>query len=263
MTPRELREKKIKELEAQKFKPHQRISNNFINSAILDLNKNALKTVFYLSTILDKFDFTKPMDTVEIDLREMFKHTGITAEIVKNNLKAMQKTSITFANEKEEIEEFIVLIPRIEFFYGKNKVKIDIYSKIAKLIIDVKDNYSYTPMNIKAILDLSNKHSFRLLPILNMISRFDCTKVDGSKSNIPKRKTYRLVDMNDMFGTNYKSFYDLEKKILIPVKEELDSSSSLTFIYEVNTEKLGAGRPKAISITIDVIEQNHYQGKLF
>jgi len=254
MTPRELRKKQAKALENQKFRPHQKISNNFINSAILDLNKNALKTVFYLSTVLQDFDFKKPMDTVEIDLREMFKHTGITADVVKSNLKSMQKTSITFVNEKEKIEEFIVLIPRIEFLYGENKVKIDMYSKIAKLFIDVKHNYAYTPMNIKAILSLKNKHSFRLLPILNMISRFD--------KNIAKRKVYLLEDINDIFGTSYKRFADVERYILKPVKEELGSISKTTFVYKINFEKLGAGRPKATSVTIDVVQKNTIQGKL-
>lgn len=262
MTPRELKEKKLKELEIQKYRPHQAISNNFINSAILNLNENALKTIFYLSTILDKFDFNKKIDTVEIDLRQMFKHTGITSEIVRKNLKSMQKTSITFVDEKEEIEECVTLIPRIEFYYGKGKVKIDIYSKIAKLIIDVKDTYSYTPMNINTILKLKNKHSFRLLPILNMISRFSKKKPDGTIVDLPKRKKYSLASVNDIFGTNYKSFYEIERKILKPTKEELDNSSSLTFIYQVNTEKLGSGRPKATSVVIDVVERNSYQGKL-
>ena len=255
MTPRELREKKLNQLQEQKFRPHQKISNNFINSAILDLNKNALKTIFYLSTILDSFNFKKDLDTIEIDLRLMFKHTGLTADIVKDNLKGMQKTNITFVNEKEEIEEFIVLIPRIEFLYGQNKVRIDIYSKIAKLIIDVKDNYNYTPMNIKTILSLKNKHSFRLLPVLNMLSRYS--------NNVGKRKSYGLGDLNDMFGTNYTTLYEVQRKILSPVKEELDNSSNITFIYKVNSEKLGAGRPKATSIVIDVIERNQIQARLF
>jgi len=254
MTPRELKEKKLKELQKQKFSSHQKISNNFINSAILDLNKNALKTVFYLSTILDNFNFSKNVDTLEIDLREMFKHTGITADIVKNNLKAMQKTSITFINEEEEIEEHIVLVPRIEFLYGKNKVKIDMYSKIAKLFIDVKNNYAYTPMNIKAILSLKNKHSFRLLPVLNMINRYS--------DDVAKRRKYNLNDLNDLFGTSYKSFYDIEINILKKVKAELDNTSKISFIYEIITEKLGAGRPKATAIIIDVINKNTVQGKL-
>ena len=59
MTPREAREKKLKKLEEQKVKPLQKISNNFIQSEIFNLNKNALKTVFYLASILEKFDYSK------------------------------------------------------------------------------------------------------------------------------------------------------------------------------------------------------------
>ena len=33
-------------------------------------------------------------------------------------------------------------------------------------------------------------------------------------------------------------------------------------IYQIDSEKLGAGRPKATTITIDVVEKNHYQGRL-
>ena len=69
--------------------------------------------------------------------------------------------------------------------------------------------------------------------------------------------------MNDMFGTNYKRFADLKRSVLDPVKEELDNGSTLSFVYQIESEKLGAGRPKATSVTIDVIEKNHYQGKLF
>jgi hypothetical protein len=109
-------------------------------------------------------------------------------------------------------------------------------------------------MNIKTILSLKNKHSFRLLPVLNMLSRYG--------ENVGKRKSYGLGDLNDMFGTNYTTLYEVQRKILAPVKEELDNSSNITFVYEVNSEKLGAGRPKATSIIIDVIERNQVQGRL-
>ena len=68
--------------------------------------------------------------------------------------------------------------------------------------------------------------------------------------------------MNEFFGTNHRSLYDIEKKILVPVKEELDSHSKLSFVYEINFINLGKGRPKANNITIDVIQKNNYQGKL-
>jgi len=71
-----------------------------------------------------------------------------------------------------------------------------------------------------------------------------------------------LEDFNAFFGTKYKNLYEIERKILIPVKEELDSNSSLTFTYEVNFIQLNKGRPKAHNITIDIVERNSYQGKL-
>lgn len=251
MTPREAREKKLQKLQEQKVKPLQKISNDFIQSEIFNLNKNALKTVFYLASILEKFDYSKELNTLEIDLQKMFKYTEMTATDIKNNLRAMQDTSITFTDENEDIEEFIVLVPRIKFHYGKNRVEIDLYSKIAKLILNVKNNYTF--LNTKALMSLENKHSLRFLPILNLISGYD-----GAK-----RKKYELQDLNAIFGTKYKNLTDISRYILAPVKSELDASSRLSFLYEIDYMSLGKGRPKSTSITIDVIEQKNPQGKLF
>ena len=253
MTPSEYKKLKLKKLEDAKAKPHQRISNNFIDNAINKNNLNAIKTVFYLASILDEFNFDKKIDTLQIDLRKMFKYTEMTAQEIRNNLKAMQETSITFINEKEEWEEHIVLIPRIEFLYGKNIVKVDIYSKIAKLIVDVKQNY--TPINTKTLMTLKSKYSIRLLPLLNTISRYD----EGFK----QIRKFDLESINEFFGTRYKTFTDVKRKILDIAKEELDNNSSLSFNYEINTEKLGQGRPKATSVTIKPISKNNYQSTIF
>jgi len=257
MTPREAKALKQNKLQQQKrMTVHKKISNNFIQSEIFDLNKNALKTVFYLSSILKDFNFNNDLNTVIIDLRKMFKDTGLTAKTVRDNLKAMQKTSITFTtknNDNEiDIEEFISLVPRIEFHYGQNMVEIDLYSKIAKLIIDVQSNY--TMINIKNLMQLKNQHSLRMLPFLNRLAEYS--------DHVAKRKKMDLYDLNALFGTSYKRFVDIERYILKPVKEELDNNSKLTFIYQMNTEKIGAGRPPVTSITIDIITRNSYQAKL-
>lgn len=245
MTPRELKAKQLQELKNQKAKPLRKISNNFINNVLSKNNKNAIKTVYYLASVLNEFDFEKPMDTIKIDLRKMFKYTEMTAQEVRHNLKAMQETSITFVNEEEEIEEFISLVPRVKFHYGKNIVEIDLYSKIARLIIDVKNNYTF--INTKELMQLNNKHSLRLLPLLHTISNYDI--------DIPKRKKMMLEELNEFFGTNYKTMSELERKILSPVKEELDNNSKISFIYEMNFISLGKGRPKIKDVTIDIIER--------
>ncbi len=67
-----------------------------------------------------------------------------------------------------------------------------------------------------------------------------------------------------MFGTNYKKITDLERFILVPVKEELDATSRLSFVYEVHKDKPTAtvGRAKALGVIIDLV-QNTPERTLF
>lgn len=254
MTPREYKRQQLKKLEEQKAKPHQKISNTFIQSAIHKNTAGALKTVFYLASLLEKedIDLSTDLNTLSIDLRQMLKYTGLTVKEIRNNLKSMQETSISFLNEKKKEELMINLLPYIDFRWGKNHIEIKLFTKISKLIIDVKNNYTF--LDTSTLMGLKNKHSLRLLPVLNLISGYD--------KNIAKRKIYELSDLNDLFGTAYKRLQDIDRFILAPVKEELDSSSKLSFIYEINFDNFGKGRPKATNISIDVITKNIYQKKL-
>jgi hypothetical protein len=87
-------------------------------------------------------------------------------------------------------------------------------------------------------------------------------KIANYDEHVGKRKRMELAELNEFFGTKYRSYYDLEQKILIPVKEELDNNSKLTFIYEFNYQSLGRGRPRIKEVVIDVITRNIYQGSL-
>ena len=162
----------------------------------------------------------------------------------------MQETSITFVDEVQDIIEGMSLLPRYKIIAGKHRIEIDIYSRIGKMIIDVKKNYTF--INTKTLMSLKSKHSLRLLPVLNRIAQYS--------DNIGKRKKYELEDLNDLFGTAYKRLQDIERFILVPVKEELDMNSKLTFLHEINFDNFDVGRPKATTITIDVIDNS---GSLF
>jgi len=241
----------------KKPKVHTKIENTFIENAIIHSNVNALKTIYYLSTILTKIDFTDKNDkellTLKIDKREMLKYTDMSAPTLIKTTKQMQKTSITFKDKKEGIIEGMSLLPRYEFIPNKNIVELDLYVRIAKMIVDVKKNY--TMINIKELMKLRKSHSVRMLALLNRISTYKADEWE-----IPKRKRMTLDELNAFFGVNYKKWNMLEKDILKPIKEELDAHSRLSFIYEANYEILGRGRPSFRDVTIDVIEN---QPKLF
>jgi plasmid replication initiation protein len=247
MFPHRAKEKKLKELESQKAKPHQKISNTFIENTVAKNNASAIKTLFYLASILEKIDQNKVKDDKIVGLiistRHMLQYTEMTMPEIKRNIKAMQETSITFTDEKEDTVEGMSLLPRYRIIHGKSKIEIDLYGRIAKMIIDVKSNYTF--INTKTLMNLKSKHSLRLLPVLNMIAGFD--------DDVAKRKRYELKDLNALFGTKYKSLTDIERYILTPIKEELDQNSELSFLHEINFDNFGKGRPKAINITIDLI----------
>lgn len=242
---------------AQKKKPmvHSKVSNTFIENAISDSNLSALKTLYYLSSVLSEVDMEKMQDDkivgIKIDKREMLKFTELSADTIIKTTKQMQKTSITFYDEEGGIEG-MSLLPRYYFVPNKNIVELDLYVRVAKMIINVKKNY--TPMNIKDLMLIKNKHSLRLLALLCRISEYS--------DNVAKRKTMTLEELNLFFGTNYKSWSLIELKIIKPVKEELDANSKFSFVYESNFERLGRGRPSFRDVTIDLLQRQNVQGKL-
>ena len=249
MLPSEFKKLQKQKLEAQKTKVHRKISNTFIESAIQKNNASAIKTIYYLASAIETVKDLDKLDpiqliTIKFDTREMLKYTEMKLPEIKRNLKAMQQTSITFINEEESIEEGINLLPYYKFVYGKHTVEVKLFAKIARLIIDVKRNYSM--LDTKSLMKLKSKHSLKMLPLLYRIANFS--------EDVAKRKTYDLDALNELFGTNYKKFYDIQRYVLDPVKEELDAHSKLSFIHETNYDYFDAGRPKAISITIDVVE---------
>jgi plasmid replication initiation protein len=243
--------KNIEKLQAKKrnIKPkvHQKISNSFIENAISNSNINALKTIYYLSTILQDEDVVgkdpKSLMTIKIDKREMLKFTESSASGIIKTIDQLQKTNITFLDEENKLHEGTSLLPYYGFLANKNTVEIKLFIRIASLIIDVKRKY--TNINVKDLMKLKSPHTLRFLAFLNRISQYD--------KGIPKRKSLTLDELNLFFGTNYKKWNSIEAKILKPIQDELNNISDLSFIYESNFEALGRGRPKFKDVTIDLI----------
>lgn len=250
MLPSEAKKLRLEKLKQQKIKPHQKIANSFIENAIIKSNASAIKTIFYLASILERAELEKVKDDkivgIVLDTKQMLQYTEMTMPEIKRNIKAMQQTSITFEDETEGTIEGMSLLPRYKIIHGKSKIELDLYGKIARMIIGVKKNYTY--VNTKTLMHLKKAHSIRLLAILNMIAGFD--------EDVAKRKRYDLDALNEIFGTKYKRLADMSRYVLAPAKEELDLNAKLSFLHEINFDNFGKGRPKAIDITIDLINNS-------
>jgi len=248
MTPAEF----LKQKEQQKqieVKEEVKISNALIEAFVRKNNLVALKTLFYIAK--GNLKLSDTIVKIVIDTKSLCDYCNISMKTLQNNIVKMQETSIKFVYDND-IVEYISTIPRARFITGKNKLEIDIYPQVLKLIAEVKNKY--TVIEPENLMKLKSKHSIRMLMLLEYINTFS--------KNAAKRKTYTLFELNKMFGTEYPRMAEFERSILKPAKEELDSISKLSFQYEINYEAQPKGRPRAVGATIDLVN-NTPQGKLF
>ena len=161
--------KRMQKEKQNKPLPLRKISNNFLFNAVENSNPHTLKTMFYLASILRDLDLKNKDDEelVEfyIDREKMEQYTMIDIVSIRKSLKTMQKTSISFVNDVEKIETNINLLPLYEVLYNKNQIRLKLFVKVAKMLIDVETNYSY--LNTKQFMKLDSKHSIRMLGLLN------------------------------------------------------------------------------------------------
>ena len=241
------------------YKTISKISNSLVESFVKKNNLTALKILFYISRAELTTVRNGNLVEMNISIKDLLNYTKIDFKTLRRNILSMHDSTLTFVTYDAEgvarCEENITIIPYSKITYN-DSIELQIFTKIYDLIIDVKTKF--TVIDINNLMNLNSKHSVRMIQLLEYI--------EGFGHNISKRKVYSLFEFNSMFGTNYKNFYELERKILIPVKSELDEFSNLSFLFSFNYDKSDitkAGRPKAVSVTIDLKSNRTRQLKLF
>jgi len=226
-----------------------KIKNDLVESFVKSNNLTALKILFFLAYDLKR----KPthLTKIKINTKQLCEYCNINEQTLKKNIKRMQETSISWKDEKAE--NFVSVIPIAKFGYN-GFLEIEMFDCILNMILEVKNKY--TLVNAEQLMRLKSKHSARMILLLEMMNGFD--------EHIPKLKRYELDELNLLFGTNYKRLGQFEQKILKPVKEDLDTNSKLSFVYDINYDKEAhtVGRAKAVGVTIHLIDNNP-QPKLF
>lgn len=235
-----------------------KIKNQLIEAFVKNSNLTALKILFYLAKdckIAPETDSTK----ITLNTKQLCDYCGIDDKTLKRNVKQMTETSMSFTDEFGE--SFISVIPKAKFNYS-GKLELLMFREVLEMVIDVKNKY--TTIDAEQIMKLSSKHSVRMLMLLEMIANFHKIE-NGIRIELPKRKIYELEELNLLFGTSYLRLGQFETEVLKKVKEELDNTSKLTFLYEIEYDKKPEtkGRPKAMRVIIDIKEQKNLNPKLF
>lgn len=233
----------------EKRKDILKIDNKLLYNAIKEPTLHAFKIIYFLAHELHDLDIPQDKDgimKVKVDLRKLLEYTNLTAKAVEQRLEKMQETSIKWTKRDEEGRKLSTtwtsLVPRFKRDFTDNSVTIDLYYDIARMIIDVPNHISGTILNVKDMARIKSKHAIRLLPLLHQINGYD----------MPKQKTLDLDELNAFFGVKMRTIWEIEKRIIKPLQEELKQQKmGFDYVVKKGYETIKRrGRPKALGITI-------------
>lgn len=268
-----LKGKKMNPIEAKKLMQQQQeetikdlvqVSNSLVEGFVSKSNAVALKMLFYIAK--QQHEKTE-WDVVQFSLSadDFAKYCNLDHKTIKRNITAMRNTSITFVERDNKgrvtVEEGIVIVPRSRYDYTAKTIEIDMYKKILDLILEVEERF--TTIDVKNVMELESIYSIRMVMILEQIFGF---KGSPEHWDVKQQKTFSLDELNGMFGTSYKRFADFERNVLEPTKAEMDDKSEISFSYTINkgyNSPLDRGRPKALSVTLKLVQNKLRQRRLF
>jgi plasmid replication initiation protein len=221
-----------------------KIKNDLVESFVKQNNLTALKILFYIAYDCEKLpsgDIVK----IKMNTKDICEYCKVDIKTITRNLEQMQKTSISWTDEKSK--SFVSVLPKCYIEFGGN-IEITMFKEVIQMIVDVKSKY--TSINAEQLMRLKSKHSARMILLLEMMNGFD--------EHIPKLKKYDLSELNLLFGTHYKRLGEFEREVLKKAKKDLDINSKLSFVYDVNYDKDAhtVGRAKAVGVTIHLIDNN-------
>jgi plasmid replication initiation protein len=226
------------------------ISNPFLEAFTRNNDLVSFKVLLYIAKAkLNEAVNIKGLDDyqtykVPLNLKSVSDYLGLDIRTIRNAVSKLNSTSINYRRviDGKDKETFINLLPRGEINYTDDTLDVWIFGELLKQIY-ATTQYSY--VQTKNFIELTSKHSIRMLLLLERINNFG--------ENVAKRKRYELDELNKLFGTKYTSYSLFEKYVLIPAKKDLDKHSSLSFEYIKNKDKIKTkGRARIVAITIDL-----------
>ncbi len=228
------------------------ISNPFLEAFTRNNDLVSFKVLLYIAKAkIDKTINIKKLEDkqtykVQLKLVDVSKYLNLDIRTIRNAISKLNATSINYrriVNGKDK-ETFINLLPAGEINYTDDTLDVWVFGELLKQIY-ATTKYSY--VQTKNFIELTSKHSIRMLLLLERINNFS--------ENVAKRKRYELDELNNIFGTKAKNYSDFEKRVFQPAKKDLDKYSNISFEYLKNKDKIKTrGRARIVGITIDLIK---------
>lgn len=177
-------------------------------------------------------------------------------------IMSLQRCIMTFKNLDEQWECDVNIFIKAKYYVGgKIEIRLD-YDMLPFFKHLSHELGNYTELNIKEMTQFKSQYTIRLYQLARKLQNIGITP---KTKTWKQEKVYTIEEFQEIMGSNYKTWQDLERKVLKPAIEELKDNSFIYVAYEpIKEYKEGQtkGRKGVRKIKIIANRVGHYQGKL-
>jgi len=209
--------------------------------------------------IFDKYEHTM----VKYKTSELLDMLNISdRRTLRGVVRSLQRCLMTFKNLDEHWEMDVNVFISGKY-HSEGFVEIEVHKDMLQFFKHLsKEIGNYTELNIREMKQFKSQYTIRLYQLARKLQNIGIKK--GTES-WKQEKIYTLDEFQQLMGSSYKTWQDIERWVIKPALSELEDNS---FIY-VNIEpireyKKGQTRGRAGVTKVKLIANRveHYQGKL-
>jgi len=238
-----------------------KIHNNLLEAHYKFSREQQVILLQVAKTLQERDIFDKDEHTVvEYKADELLQRLKIEdRRTLRKVVKSLQSCLMSYENLDEHWEEDINIFIRGRYHAG-GTVEIEIHKNMLQFFKHLTERY--TELNLKEAVQLKSQYSIRLYEWARKLQNIGITK---DTKTWKQEKIMTIDEFQKQMGSNYKTWQDLERKVLKPAMSELKDNSFIYIDYEaIRGYKKGQtrGKPGVIEIKLKVNKVGHYHPKL-
>jgi plasmid replication initiation protein len=209
--------------------------------------------------VLDRYEHTE----VKYQASELLDRLQIKdRRTLRGVVRSLQRCLMSFENLDMQYEQDVNIFITGKYHAG-GVVEIEIHKDMLQFFKHLSHELgNYTELNLKEMVQYKSQYTIRLYQLARKLQNIGITR---NTKHWKQEKNYTLDEFQEIMGSNYKTWQDLERWVLKPAIEELKDNSFIYVDYEpIRGYKKGQtrGRQGVIEIKIAANRVGHYQGKL-
>ncbi|MFK4935517.1 RepB family plasmid replication initiator protein [Lactococcus garvieae] len=221
------------------------VEHNDLISSVAKMDKIPLK-IFELAVSCIDTENPPKDNTIYLSKSELFsffdvsdngKHTRFKEAIEKMQKQAFFEIKEISDTKKGYKMKSIVPIPYVEWNSYNDKVILQFQSQIMPYLIDLKSNF--TQYALSDIMELNSKYSIIIYKWLCMYyNQYEHYNAKGGRRSVQledyRNPSITIKDLRVLTDTvtDYKKFYDFEKRVLKTATLEINNHTHFNVVYE-------------------------------